>query len=358
VLATSALKDKPNFSPILGLLPVRIVSVTNPGGWDIITRPQQMIDNLVARNIIHFGQANTTPFATSPLLEIFRYSGTTNQVQQLIHQQEQPLELENQSFFVQKIIDKLSDGKNLPPISSSISYKEFVSGIKKWQEMTTTSPSGRHLGHYKILTKLNIMSDNNVNLSTAILYLYFNIVKITLLLGCTLERWCNISTCMIEKTPGVSRIDKLRVIHIFEADYNLLLKIMWARRCVWHMVKHKTINHGQYGSRPGHRAIDLVIQKEMLYTYAHLTRTNLGTIDNDAKSFYDRILCSLAMSVSQYYGLAKNICEVQAATLQKSKFKIRTALGDSETMAPVKDRHLARPSGSCKVLSSWISTRD
>jgi Reverse transcriptase (RNA-dependent DNA polymerase) len=150
-------------------------------------------------------------------------------------------------------------------------------------------------------------------------------------LGQTLDRWCQISTCMIEKKPGVIRIDKLRVIHLYEADYNLLLKIMWARRSVWHMVDKKAINNGQVGSRPGHRAIDLVLQKEMMYTYAHLTRTNLGTIDNDATSCYDQILCSLAMSISQYYGMPKNICNVQANTLERSKFKIRTALGDSST---------------------------
>jgi hypothetical protein len=53
------------------------------------------------------------------------------------------------------------------------------------------------------------------------------------------------------------------VIHIIEADYNLILKIMWASS-VWQMVTHKTFNNGQVGSRTGHRAIDLVLQREML----------------------------------------------------------------------------------------------
>jgi hypothetical protein len=45
-------------------------------------------------------------------------------------------------------------------------------------------------------------------------------------LGLSLDRWGNISTCMLEKVAGVPRIDKRRVIHLFEADYNILLKIM------------------------------------------------------------------------------------------------------------------------------------
>jgi hypothetical protein len=37
------------------------------------------------------------------------------------------------------------------------------------------------------------------------------------------------------------------------------------------------------GSRPGCNSIDVVIQKEMTYLYATLTRTGLATMDNDAK---------------------------------------------------------------------------
>jgi hypothetical protein len=37
--------------------------------------------------------------------------------------------------------------------SSRISLGDFVSAIKAWKECTSTSPSGRHLGHYKLLVK-------------------------------------------------------------------------------------------------------------------------------------------------------------------------------------------------------------
>jgi hypothetical protein len=34
-------------------------------------------------------------------------------------------------------------------IDSQISRQDFTGGIKAWNEDTATSPSGRHLGHYK-----------------------------------------------------------------------------------------------------------------------------------------------------------------------------------------------------------------
>jgi hypothetical protein len=154
----------------------------------------------------------------------------------------------------------------------------------------------------EVLTRLLVMDeqDNNINLSHELLNLYFTIAMVAIKVGGSLDRWKNITTCMIPKIPGNNRINKLRVIHLYEADYNLLLKIMWARKGVWNLNDSNAIHEGQAGSRPGKRAIDVVVQKEMKYLYSSLTRTPLATIDNDAKSCFDRIVCGLAMAISMY----------------------------------------------------------
>jgi hypothetical protein len=61
-------------------------------------------------------------------------------------------------------------------------------------------------------------------------------------MGRSLDCWNQISTIMIEKLKGCSRIDRLRVIHLFEADYNLILKIVWARKAVWKLHDNDRIN--------------------------------------------------------------------------------------------------------------------
>lgn len=45
--------------------------------------------------------------------------------------------------------------------------------------------------------------------------------------GQTLRQWLKIVNVMLEKIPGNPRIDKLRVIHIFDAMWNLSLGIIW-----------------------------------------------------------------------------------------------------------------------------------
>ena len=158
---------------------------------------------------------------------------------------------------------------------------------------------------------------------------YYNIVIAALNLGISIERWQNCTTTMIEKQPGNPKINKLRVIHLYEADYNAILKIIWARKVVWHAHDNDILNNGQAGSRPGRNAIDVVVQKDQKYLFSRLTKTNIATMDNDAKSCYDRILCNLAMLISQYFGISNSLASVQAKTLRNMKFRLRTAIGNS-----------------------------
>ena len=47
-------------------------------------------------------------------------------------------------------------------------------------------------------------------------------------MGIAYDRWKTVvNISMLEKDPGNPKIHRLRVIHIYEADYNLLLSIQW-----------------------------------------------------------------------------------------------------------------------------------
>jgi hypothetical protein len=104
---------------------------------------------------------------------------------------------------------KLSTRKIIE-IPEIIILEEFESALDKWNKKTTTSPRGRHLGHYKLINRLNVfaLEDNNINISDNIINVYYNISMTAAQIGLSLERWKNITTCMIEKSPGVSRLEK------------------------------------------------------------------------------------------------------------------------------------------------------
>jgi hypothetical protein len=68
-----------------------------------------------------------------------------------------PIQLPVDTFLeTETILDLLKEplpGAANANISSRIACADFISAIKVWNEKTSTSPSGRHLGHYKLLVK-------------------------------------------------------------------------------------------------------------------------------------------------------------------------------------------------------------
>jgi hypothetical protein len=94
----------------------------------------------------------------------------------------------------------------------------------------------------------------------------------------------------------------------------------------------------------------------MKYLYSRLTKTNLATMDNDAKSCYDRIISNLAMIISQYYGVSHNMASLQATTLKNMKLRLRTALGDSNrTYQHSQETPIyGTGQGSCASPAIWL----
>ncbi|KAI2494432.1 hypothetical protein MHU86_20115 [Fragilaria crotonensis] len=94
-------------------------------------------------------------------------------------------------------------------IPTGISSDDVIRGFKGWKEQTSTSPSGRHLGHYRALIQDPILLK---------CFVYFMNIVVTR--GIAIPRWCRATNVMIEKDAGKPCIHRLRIVHLFEADYN------------------------------------------------------------------------------------------------------------------------------------------
>jgi hypothetical protein len=53
---------------------------------------------------------------------------------------------------------------------------------------------------------------------------------------------------MIEKDPGNTQIERLHVIHLFEANYNLSLKLLWGKQMVFQGKDNSCFEKQQHGS--------------------------------------------------------------------------------------------------------------
>ena len=303
--------------------------------WRNISNPDEIEHYVRLRNRGHFGQAKGTPFTEIPLEHHVNWTADTPSCDEILKGYHQ---IDNISTIpqCQALLDSCKAATDLDLLPYEITAKEFEGKIRSWSESTTTSPSGRHLGRYKVLyTNLpqteDEIDEGDISLAdkqTYIISIIVATINFCLRTGYVLERWKTIINTMIFKETGNYQIHRLRVIHIYEADFNLLLAVKW-RQLLQSADLLGLINEGLFGGRPGCEAQSLTFLEELKYDISFMTRRTLFNFDNDATSCYDRIIVSLASLINRKYGLHRKVVAVHAATLQQARFHLRTLTGIS-----------------------------
>ena len=135
-----------------------------------------------------------------------------------------------------------------------------------WPESTTTSPSGRHLGHYRALLQTLPVGNKAAEATDykrgMLASMHHSILEYSLQNGHAFQRWKKVVNVMIEKEPGNPKIHRLRVIHLYEADYNVILGAKW-RELIHHCEENHLLHPNLYGARPGREALDPVFIEEL-----------------------------------------------------------------------------------------------
>jgi hypothetical protein len=309
--------------------------------WKLIDIPSEVLCHLQARNQRHFGQAHGTPFTVSPLQEDFGYCGNTPATTRLLHGNYDHSELDTS---VKLLLEHLQHTAEMATLNNfpTISKLDFQAKLKVWRESTTTSPSGLHLGHYKAMLARHqysevteqdnrdmiIKRDELCRRQAVLLELHLQMINYALSHGYSFKRWQTVANTMLFKEPGNIKIHRTRVIHIYEADYNLAMGLKW-NEALYKADNKQLLHPGQYGSRPNRRATDPVLLEELQLEMSRITRKTLIQTNYDATACYDRIIPSLAMIVSQKYGVHSKVTTTNAVTLRNAEYRIRTDLGMS-----------------------------
>jgi hypothetical protein len=190
-----------------------------------------MVQDLIQKwNIVHFGQAHGTPLTKDPLTKL-NWQASSIKAIELINGTI-PISILNENQYVHKILNYIANREQLPAIDTYITAKQVGKGFRKWRESTSTSPSGCHLGLRRI-TAIPLEDKETEKQREAILQLQTSIINLPTQNGFSPKRWQTVVNAMLEKIPGKPLLHKLRVIHILEADYNLVLKEIFGRRLMW-----------------------------------------------------------------------------------------------------------------------------
>jgi len=263
----------------------------------------------------HFTQVQHTPFLTEPLLSIFGETGTKKREFRQV--------LEG-TFKVPATCDRLTQQFLLavrrPRKVQEVTQRsetEYLQGWRKARESTSSSMSGIHFGHYIAGT-----------FNPEILIINRTMADIPLTTGYSPDRWKHGLNVLLEKVPGNVNIEKLRIILLFEADFNANNK--WIGRAVMQRAEEcSLLAPEQYGSRNRKSAIIQCLNKCLFYDLLRFHCQPAALCSNDAKSCYDRITLLAAALCLCRMGATIPAVTSMVDTLHGMQNHVRTTHGDS-----------------------------
>jgi hypothetical protein len=183
------------------------VSGADDGSWAKIDTKEQVETLLINRKIEQLSHAGDTPFRYTPLGDELGHTGDT-----LRADDNYKGTLEHRSLTdhaIQAIVKQLCKHPLLTKmISPVVTTEDFISCFGCVAEKKSSSPSGRHVGHY--LACIDLKDELSVLLAAV----HAAMMSIPLAEGFCPERWRQAIDIMLEKIPGVPRINKLIIIQI------------------------------------------------------------------------------------------------------------------------------------------------
>ena len=327
--------------------------------WREVLCPKEIEFSLLLRNQRHFGQAETdkTPFTQPPLQHQLNWSASSHSAELVLEGDYDTTAIDDISAL---LIDNLTRVTDLDSLPKAVNMNDMRGKFTKWKETTSTSPSGRHLGHYKVLfTTLDasisfeekeLLESYQFDIAEA----YRTIINYAIRHRYSFKRWKNITNMMIYKDPGNVKIHRLRVIHLYEADLNFILGLKW-KDALHKAQQENTLHPGQYGSRPGREPQTVTLLEELRLDYSLLTRTPFTNFDNDASSCYDRILLSISSLCARGHGIHRDVVFVHATTLKEATFKLKLSqkVSDEQYQHCVKFPIHGSGQGSANSPTIW-----
>jgi hypothetical protein len=146
--------------------------------------------------------------------------------------------LQPETIQLLRTISSTSQTTPNPQVEVDISIEAFQSCYRAGKENTSSSPSGRHVGHYKAAFTCDALSALHVTMMTILFQA-----------GFPPKWWQRIIDILLEKNPGNARIHRLHILSLVESDFNQAVCIIITRQLTFHMEDNNMIPAMQYGSR-------------------------------------------------------------------------------------------------------------
>ena len=219
---------------------------------------------------------------------------------------------------INEFLASFQQTKPAPSIPFSYSFTRFCSYVKKTKEKIASSPSGRHLGHYKTLLRMK---------HKKLLHAIFDIMSLSMKYSIILDRFLGVALTLLEKDEGSPKIHRLRPIALVETELNCIAKAHWAQDMMASIEKHNLITDDQYGGRKGKQAHSAVLNKLLYYNIQHQLVESAVFIDKDARNCFDRFIPNLITLENEALGSPPEASQYMLNILRNQNIQARTCFG-------------------------------
>ena len=201
-------------------------------------------------------------------------------------------------------------------IDCSVLQSDFINFWKGAREGTSLSVSGRHFGHYKAAVRC-----------AHLVLLHSEICNIACASGTPLRRWKRCLNCMLEKKPGVVKVEKLHAILLMEAEFNFVNKLIFGSRMLCHVEAHFDLPDENAGSR------------QLTGDRIRLLNRPRCIILANAHTCYDRILQKFVILVCMSMGVPYPPLAMMFSALSQMEYSVWTKFGDSASTRSSTEDH-------------------
>ena len=289
--------------------------------WETVVERDQIERHLLDYNQASFRAASESPCGKGLIHDALTFSSLSPASINLLegevphdwHSDDDVLREFLASFAVPDHVKQAGD------IPTEITDDDVRYGFKHWRETTTTSPSGRHLGHYRSLIQHPVL-----------LSCFVKFMNVAVHSGISIPRWSQAVNVMIEKEIGQPKINRLRIIHLFEADFNFFLKLQWGHRLVRRAMDLDLLHDGQHGSIPSRMSLNPIMLTQLTTDLCRVLKHDFARFDNDASACYDRIIIALAMLAARKCGMPTHAVRTHSDALFFMRYTVKTVYGISE----------------------------
>jgi len=136
---------------------------------------------------------------------------------------------------------------------------------------------------------------------------------------------CGVVTdIMLEKDIGNPRCHRLRIIALFESDFNQAKWLIIGRKLLHHMDDTSLAPTMQFGSRPGKQCPSAVLKKVLAHDTIRISKRTAAFMELDAVGCYDRILNSLLLMLLRLLGFPSSVCQCMGQIWDEIVHHIKT----------------------------------